>query len=54
MKLSFSSEIKAWPWGSIRKRLWAVKGPLWVYHFLPKPPLDREPKYEEAGKQTSG
>lgn len=27
VRLSFSSEIKAWPWGSIRKLLWAVKDP---------------------------
>lgn len=27
VKLSFSSEIKDWPWGSITKLFWAVKDP---------------------------
>ena len=54
-KLSFSLEIKAWPWGSIHKVALGGKESLWAYHFLSKPclfPLVRKPNYAEEGKQT--
>lgn len=40
--------------GKHHKAALGCKGALWAYCFLSKPPLDRESKYGEAGKQTSG
>lgn len=36
-KLSFSLEIKGWPWGSIHKAVLGCKGSLRAYHFLSRP-----------------